>query len=188
MVRILTLSWFHFSMQALFFFFFYWLKNYLVTFNSWKWHHVCKCTSNVGISTFFHRQLGHRSGNTSTSLSSPSPSPSSSSRLVPLVQGLSHQVHLFLVEYNKCSRLRLDLPGYRSPLGGPGDVDRDGRQDQQQQVPEEILHQQRALLQCCDRLKLAASLHQVIAILLSSFSALPFSCPFFAALPILLSE
>ncbi len=40
------------------------------------------------------------------------------SRLVPLVQGLSHQVHLFLVEYNKCSRLRLDLPGYRDSKGG----------------------------------------------------------------------
>ncbi len=93
------------------------------------------------------------------------------SRLVPLVQGLSHQVHLFQVEYNKCSRLGLDLPGYRP--GGRGREERrdttggdersarrQASEEDHQLVPEEILHQQRTLLQCCDRLKLAASLHQ----------------------------
>ncbi len=76
---------------------------------------------------------------------------------MPLVQGLSHQVHLFLVEYNKCSRLRLDLPGYRPAMSRCKDDKDAGKKEE---VPEEILHQQRVLLQCCDRLKLAASLHQ----------------------------
>lgn len=64
-----------------------------------------------------------------------------------LVQGLSHQVHLFLVEYNKVNHLQVNLPGFK-PRSKP---------NLQENVPEDILHQQRLLLQCCDRLKLTVS-------------------------------
>lgn len=76
------------------------------------------------------------------------------SKLVSLVQGLSHQVHLFLVEYNKVNHLQLNLPGFkprvRPNLGNAGP----------ENVPEDILHQQRLLLQSCDRLKLTVSRNQ----------------------------
>ena len=67
--------------------------------------------------------------------------------MVSLVQGLSHQVHLFLVEYNKVNHLQVNLPGFK-PRSKP---------NLQENVPEDILHQQRLLLQCCDRLKLTVS-------------------------------
>ena len=68
--------------------------------------------------------------------------------MVSLVQGLSHQVHLFLVEYNKVNHLQVNLPGFKPRLSKP---------NLQENVPEDILHQQRLLLQCCDRLKLTVS-------------------------------
>ena len=97
---------------------------------------------------FLSRQLGHRGG---------------PSKLVPLVQGLAHQVNLFLVEYNKYNQQintnlqSLNLPGYKpkqsltpSPVtSGLGEI------------PEGVLHQQRLLLQNCDRLKLTVSRHQL---------------------------
>lgn len=83
---------------------------------------------------FFTRQLGHK-GN---------------SKLVSLVQGLSHQVHLFLVEYNKVNHLQLNLPGFKPR----------SKQNTDQNVPEDILHQQRLLLQSCDKLKLTVSRNQ----------------------------
>ena len=83
----------------------------------------------------FFRQLGHKG----------------TSKLVSLVQGLSHQVHLFLVEYNKVNHLQLNLPGFK-----PRAKTHVGEND----VPEEILHQQRLLLQSCDRLKLTVSRNQ----------------------------
>ena len=79
---------------------------------------------------FFCRQLGNKGA----------------SKLVSLVQGLSHQVHLFLVEYNKVNHLQVNLPGFK-PRSKPN----------LENVPEEILHQQRLLLQCCDKLKLTVS-------------------------------
>ena len=78
------------------------------------------------------RQLGHK-GN---------------AKLVSLVQGLSHQVHLFLVEYNKVNHLQLNLPGFKP------------RSKHSENVPEDILHQQRLLLQSCDKLKLTVSRNQ----------------------------
>ena len=80
---------------------------------------------------------------------------------MPLVQGLAHQIHLFLVEYNRCNHLPSNLPGYR-PRGtaasaSPGG---NGTGSAKSGVPEEILHQQRLLLQSCDRLKLSVSRHQ----------------------------
>ena len=78
----------------------------------------------------FFRQLGNKGA----------------SKLVSLVQGLSHQVHLFLVEYNKVNHLQVNLPGFK-PRSKPN----------LENVPEEILHQQRLLLQCCDKLKLTVS-------------------------------
>jgi len=80
------------------------------------------------------KQLGHK-GN---------------SKLVSLVQGLSHQVHLFLVEYNKVNHLQLNLPGFKPR----------SKQNTDQNVPEDILHQQRLLLQSCDKLKLTVSRNQ----------------------------
>ena len=82
---------------------------------------------------FFYRQLGHK-GN---------------SKLVSLVQGLAHQVHLFLVEYNKVNHLQLNLPGFKPR-----------HKQHSENVPEEILHQQRLLLQSCDKLKLTVSRNQ----------------------------
>ena len=78
--------------------------------------------------------------------------------MVPLVQSLSHHINVFLVEYNKYNNLQLNLPGFRLPCpaeveaaaaasSGAGDVT----------VPEDVLHQQRLLLQTCDRLKLSVS-------------------------------
>ena len=78
--------------------------------------------------------------------------------MVPLVQSLSHHINVFLVEYNKYNNLQLNLPGFRLPCPaeveaaaaastGAGDVT----------VPEDVLHQQRLLLQTCDRLKLSVS-------------------------------
>ena len=75
---------------------------------------------------------------------------------MPLVQGLSHQIHLFLVEYNRCNHLPSNLPGYKPRNCNNNDSLKTGIQ-----VPEEILHQQRLLLQSCDRLKLSVSRHQV---------------------------
>ena len=79
------------------------------------------------------------------------------------MQGLAHQVHLFLVEYNKCSRQQLrHLPGYRpNNKSNNNNAASSGTESREADVPEDILHQQRALLQCCDRLKLTATLHQV---------------------------
>lgn len=86
------------------------------------------------------------------------------SRLVPLVQGLSHQINLFLVEYNKYNHLQLNLPGFRlrrfalaattspDPASASSFV----------MPPEEVLHQQRLLLQSCDRLKLSVSRHAML--------------------------
>jgi len=71
------------------------------------------------------------------------------SKLVSLVQGLSHQVHLFLVEYNKVNHLQLNLPGFK-----PRTVNINNnanKSNSESNVPEEILHQQRLLLQSCDR-------------------------------------
>ena len=70
--------------------------------------------------------------------------------MVSLVQGLSHQVHLFLVEYNKVNHLQLNLPGFKPR----------SKQNADQNVPEDILHQQRLLLQSCDKLKLTVSRNQ----------------------------
>ena len=67
-----------------------------------------------------------------------------------LVQGLSHQVHLFLVEYNKVNHLQINLPGFKPRV----------RSSTDNTVPEDIIHQQRLLLQSCDRLKLAVSRNQ----------------------------
>ena len=101
------------------------------------------------------RQLGHK-GN---------------SKLVSLVQGLSHQVHLFLVEYNKVNHLQLNLPGFKprnlnqiaavsaSP-SATNNVNKSSNSESSSNVPEEILHQQRLLLQSCDRLKLTVSRNQ----------------------------
>ena len=66
-----------------------------------------------------------------------------------LVQGLAHQVHLFLVEYNKVNHLQLNLPGFKPR-----------HKQHSENVPEEILHQQRLLLQSCDKLKLTVSRNQ----------------------------
>ena len=80
------------------------------------------------------------------------------SKLVSLVQGLSHQVHLFLVEYNKVNHLQLNLPGFK-----PRTVNINNnanKSNSESNVPEEILHQQRLLLQSCDRLKLTVSRNQ----------------------------
>ena len=80
-------------------------------------------------------------------------------KLVSLVQGLSHQVHLFLVEYNKVNHLQLNLPGFK-----PRNVNiinnNVNKSNSESNVPEEILHQQRLLLQSCDRLKLTVSRNQ----------------------------
>lgn len=62
---------------------------------------------------------------------------------------MSHQVHLFLVEYNKVNHLQLDLPGFKPRV-----------KSNFENVPEDILHQQRLLLQSCDRLKLTVSRNQ----------------------------
>jgi hypothetical protein len=78
--------------------------------------------------------------------------------LVPLVQGLAHQVHLFLVEYNKVNHLQLNLPGFKPR--NKNYRSNNSCSDQAGNVPEEILHQQRLLLQSCDRLKLTVSRHQ----------------------------
>jgi len=89
------------------------------------------------------KQLGHK-GN---------------SKLVSLVQGLSHQVHLFLVEYNKVNHLQLNLPGFKPRtvnINNNANKSNSGESN----VPEEILHQQRLLLQSCDRLKLTVSRNQ----------------------------
>ena len=93
-------------------------------------------------------------------------------KLVPLVQGLSHQIHLFLVEYNRCNHLPSNLPGYK-PRNGNADNSSNHNNSTSSNnnssnnvnagvpaVPEEILHQQRLLLQSCDRLKLSVSRHQ----------------------------
>ena len=87
------------------------------------------------------------------------------SKLVSLVQGLSHQVHLFLVEYNKVNHLQLNLPGFK-----PRNLNQiaaaaaaaivNNKSNCESNVPEEILHQQRLLLQSCDRLKLTVSRNQ----------------------------
>lgn len=96
------------------------------------------------------RQLGHRGG---------------VQKLVPLVQGLSHQVHLFLVEYNKYNHLQVSLPGYRprNSSKSPGKTRKPFRSNGSStlEIPEEILHQQRLLLQACDKLKLTMSRHQM---------------------------
>ena len=101
------------------------------------------------------RQLGHK-GN---------------SKLVSLVQGLSHQVHLFLVEYNKVNHLQLNLPGFKprnlnqiaavsASTNATNNVNKSSNSESSSNVPEEILHQQRLLLQSCDRLKLTVSRNQ----------------------------
>jgi hypothetical protein len=83
------------------------------------------------------------------------------SKLVPLVQGLSHQIHLFLVEYNRCNHLPSNLPGYKPRTLTNNTNNNNNNIKTGVQVPEEILHQQRLLLQSCDRLKLSVSRHQV---------------------------
>jgi hypothetical protein len=125
----------------------------------------------LNVFPLFFRQLGHKSGSlsslaasptpsTATALTSPSPT-NVSSKLVPLVQGLSHQVHLFLVEYNKYNNLKLNLPGYRPKNGGKWlESESPPESSPSEAVPEDILHQQRLLLQNCDRLKLCVSRHQ----------------------------
>lgn len=84
---------------------------------------------------------------------------------MPLVQGLSHQVHLFLVEYNKYNHLQVSLPGYRprNSSKSPGKTRKPFRSNGSStlEIPEEILHQQRLLLQACDKLKLTMSRHQM---------------------------
>ena len=95
------------------------------------------------------RQLGHK-GN---------------SKLVSLVQGLSHQVHLFLVEYNKVNHLQLNLPGFKPRnlnqiAAATVSNSAVNKSNSESNVPEEILHQQRLLLQSCDRLKLTVSRNQ----------------------------
>ena len=100
---------------------------------------------NFNFLTFFYfsRQLGHK-GN---------------AKLVSLVQGLSHQVHLFLVEYNKVNHLQLNLPGFK-PRNANSNINNANNNNNnknssnssgESNVPEEILHQQRLLLQSCDR-------------------------------------
>jgi hypothetical protein len=77
------------------------------------------------------------------------------------VQGLSHQIHLFLVEYNRCNHLPSNLPGYKPRTLTNNTNNTNNNIKTGVQVPEEILHQQRLLLQSCDRLKLSVSRHQV---------------------------
>ena len=82
------------------------------------------------------------------------------SKLVPLVQGLAHQVHLFLVEYNKYNHLQLSLPGYKPKNGTANLKSSSSSSSSSSDIPEDVLHQQRLLLQNCDRLKLTVSRHQ----------------------------
>jgi hypothetical protein len=58
----------------------------------------------------------------------------------------SYQIHLFLVEYNRCNHLPSNLPGYK-PRNSPAAVGSNGSSSTKSGVPEEILHQQRLLLQ-----------------------------------------
>ena len=74
--------------------------------------------------------------------------------MVPLVQSLSHHINVFLVEYNKYNNLHLNLPGFRGQA--PVEVEESASSDGKV-VPEDVLHQQRLLLQTCDRLKLSVS-------------------------------
>jgi len=103
-------------------------------------------------------------------------------KLVSLVQSLSHHINVFLVEYNKYNNLQLNLPGFRPPLQAAnlaadciptagddscnGDVteSRGSRSDvtKSAAVPEDVLHQQRLLLQTCDRLKLNVSRYMML--------------------------
>ena len=75
--------------------------------------------------------------------------------MVPLVQSLSHHINVFLVEYNKYNNLQLNLPGFRLPC--PAEVEAAVASGADVTVPEDVLHQQRLLLQTCDRLKLSVS-------------------------------
>ncbi len=125
------------------------------------------------------RQLGHRGGGSGGP---------GVSKLVPLVQGLSHQIHLFLVEYNKHSHLSIgcgststggfsnNLPGYKprtaaattttTAAATAASSSSSSPSSSAEPNPgatsdaEEILHQQRLLLQSCDRLKLAVTKQQ----------------------------
>lgn len=93
------------------------------------------------------KQLGHK-GN---------------AKLVSLVQGLSHQVHLFLVEYNKVNHLQLNLPGFKprnANLNNQINKRNSNSNNGESNVPEDVLHQQRLLMQSCDRLKLTVSRNQ----------------------------
>ncbi len=90
------------------------------------------------------------------------------------MQGLSHQIQLFLVEYNKSNSggggggggsssadRRINLPGYKPRRRPPQpDVSNEESTSLSSPPPEDILHQQRLLLQDCDRLKLCVSRHQ----------------------------
>ncbi|CAB4064875.1 unnamed protein product [Lepeophtheirus salmonis] len=106
-------------------------------------------------------------------------------KLAPLVQGLTHQIDLFLAEYNKYNHIQLNLPGYKSsstasgsskdshsrktikkkvpenvvnPSSGSGGVGNSGCSiSDYNKIPEEVLHQQRILRQHCDHLKLVVS-------------------------------
>ena len=63
------------------------------------------------------------------------------------------------------NHLQLNLPGFRPRKGGnspgksPGPQAKGARDTDSKNVPEEILHQQRLLLQSCDRLKLTVTRH-----------------------------
>ena len=83
-------------------------------------------------------------------------------KLVSLVQGLSHQVHLFLVEYNKVNHLQLNLPGFKPRNANLNHQisKRNSNSNGESNVPEDVLHQQRLLLQSCDRLKLTVNRNQ----------------------------
>ena len=84
-------------------------------------------------------------------------------KLVSLVQGLSHQVHLFLVEYNKVNHLQLNLPGFKprnANLNNQINKRNSNSNNGESNVPEDVLHQQRLLMQSCDRLKLTVSRNQ----------------------------
>ncbi|XP_040568026.1 uncharacterized protein [Lepeophtheirus salmonis] len=105
-------------------------------------------------------------------------------KLAPLVQGLTHQIDLFLAEYNKYNHIQLNLPGYKSsstasgsskdshsrktikkkvpenvvnPSSGGGVGNSGCSISDYNKIPEEVLHQQRILRQHCDHLKLVVS-------------------------------
>lgn len=95
---------------------------------------------------FIYRQLGHRGA----------------SKLVSLVQGLSHLINVFLEEYNKYNNLQLNLPGFRPYQKKHAADTTSSFESIASSVPEDILHQQRILMQTCDKLKLNVSRYMML--------------------------